>query len=80
MLHLHAEPAAEPPSGEAVRLTDGAQIVIRPVCPDDRDELQVAFAHLGALSRFRRFGARSSISPLASCPSCATWTTTPTRG
>ena len=54
-LHLHGEPAPEPPSGEAVRLADGAQIVIRPVCPDDRDELQVAFAHLGAISRFRRY-------------------------
>lgn len=55
MLQLHHEPPADPPSGEAVRLTDGSQIVIRPVCPDDRDELQVAFAHLGALSRFRRY-------------------------
>lgn len=52
-LHPHDEPA--PPSGEAVRLADGAQIVIRPVSPDDRDELRVAFAHLGALSRFRRY-------------------------
>jgi RimJ/RimL family protein N-acetyltransferase len=54
-LHLHGEPAPEPPSGETVRLADGAQIVIRPVSTDDRDELRVAFAHLGALSRFRRY-------------------------
>jgi RimJ/RimL family protein N-acetyltransferase len=54
-LHLHGEPAPEPPSGEAVRLADGAQIVIRPVSADDRDELRVAFAHLGAISRFRRY-------------------------
>ena len=38
-----------------MRLADGAQIVIRPVSPDDRDELRVAFAHLGAVSRFRRY-------------------------
>ena len=54
-LHPHDERAPEPPPGEAVRLADGAQIVIRPVSPDDRDELRVAFAHLGALSRFRRY-------------------------
>ena len=54
-LHLHDEAAPEPPSGEAVRLADGAQIVIRPVTPDDRDELRVAFAHLGAISRFRSY-------------------------
>lgn len=38
-----------------MRLADGAPIVIRPVSADDRDELQVAFAHLGAISRFRRY-------------------------
>jgi RimJ/RimL family protein N-acetyltransferase len=54
-LHMHDEPAPAPPSGEAVTLSDGAQIFIRPVCPDDRDELRVGFAHLGALSRFRRY-------------------------
>jgi GNAT superfamily N-acetyltransferase len=54
-LHLHDEPAREPPSGEVVRLADGAQVVIRPVSPDDCDELRVAFAHLGALSRFRTY-------------------------
>jgi RimJ/RimL family protein N-acetyltransferase len=54
-LDLHEEAEPEPPAGEAVRLADGAQIVIRPVSPDDRDELQVAFAHLGALTRFRIF-------------------------
>jgi GNAT superfamily N-acetyltransferase len=54
-LHLHGEPPPEPSSGEAVRLPDGAQIVIRPVSPDDRVKVRVGFAHLSALSRFQQY-------------------------
>jgi RimJ/RimL family protein N-acetyltransferase len=44
--------------GERVTLADGAQIVIRPIEPEDVDELSAGFERLGALSRFRRFGQR----------------------
>jgi GNAT superfamily N-acetyltransferase len=44
--------------GERVTLADGAQVVIRPIEPDDLSELASGFAHLGALSRFRLFGER----------------------
>jgi GNAT superfamily N-acetyltransferase len=39
--------------GEHVRLPDGAEILIRPVEPDDDAALRSAFEHLGAVSRFR---------------------------
>jgi RimJ/RimL family protein N-acetyltransferase len=56
-LHFHAHRgAAPPPSGEGVLLPDGAQIVIRPIEPADRDELAAGFEHLSAMSRMRRFG------------------------
>jgi GNAT superfamily N-acetyltransferase len=38
-----------------VRLRDGAAILIRPVAPEDADQLRAGFAHLGAVSRYRRF-------------------------
>jgi GNAT superfamily N-acetyltransferase len=44
--------------GEHVTLADGAQIVIRPVEPEDARELAASFDRLGALSRFRLLGAR----------------------
>jgi RimJ/RimL family protein N-acetyltransferase len=44
--------------GERVRLADGAEIVIRPIEPEDMHDLAVGFRRLGALSRFRRFGGR----------------------
>jgi GNAT superfamily N-acetyltransferase len=44
--------------GERVTLGDGAQIVIRPIEPDDVVDLAAGFERLGALSRFRLFGAR----------------------
>jgi GNAT superfamily N-acetyltransferase len=44
--------------GERVALADGAQIVIRPVEPEDAADLAAAFERLGALSRFRLFGER----------------------
>src|SRR5689334_14154167 len=44
--------------GERVALADGAEIVIRPIEPEDRDELAIGFGGLGSLSRFRRFRQR----------------------
>jgi GNAT superfamily N-acetyltransferase len=44
--------------GERVKLADGAEIVIRPIEPEDLSELAVGFGGLGALSRFRRFRQR----------------------
>jgi GNAT superfamily N-acetyltransferase len=42
--------------GERVTLADGAQIVIRPIEPEDVADLAAGFERLGALSRFRLFG------------------------
>ena len=44
--------------GERVKLADGAEIVIRPIEPEDLNELAIGFGGLGALSRFRRFRQR----------------------
>jgi GNAT superfamily N-acetyltransferase len=44
--------------GERVTLADGAQIVVRPIEPDDLGELAAGFRRLGAVSRFRLFGER----------------------
>jgi GNAT superfamily N-acetyltransferase len=44
--------------GERVTLSDGSPIVIRPIEPADVGDLAAGFEHLGALSRFRRFGQR----------------------
>jgi RimJ/RimL family protein N-acetyltransferase len=44
--------------GERVTLADGAQIVVRPIEPEDLEELAAGFARLGAVSRFRRFRER----------------------
>jgi GNAT superfamily N-acetyltransferase len=44
--------------GERVALADGAQIVIRPIEPEDVADLAAGFERLGALSRFRLFGER----------------------
>jgi GNAT superfamily N-acetyltransferase len=44
--------------GERVKLADGAEIVIRPIEPEDLNELARGFGGLGALSRFRRFRQR----------------------
>jgi RimJ/RimL family protein N-acetyltransferase len=49
--HDHAPRAR----GEPLRLRDGARIVIRQVEPGDAAELKAGFAHLGAVSRYRRF-------------------------
>jgi GNAT superfamily N-acetyltransferase len=45
-------------SGERVALADGAQIVVRPIGPEDIDDLVIGFERLGALSRYRLFGER----------------------
>ena len=52
---LHDEHRAPRPHGEVVRLRDGARIVIRPVEPDDAEQLNAGFERLGAVSRYRRF-------------------------
>jgi RimJ/RimL family protein N-acetyltransferase len=54
-LELHAHHARTPPSGERVRLADGAEIVIRSAEPGDRHALDVGFARLSATSRLRQF-------------------------
>jgi GNAT superfamily N-acetyltransferase len=41
--------------GERVTLADGAQILIRPIEPEDMHDVAVGFERLGALSRFRLF-------------------------
>ena len=52
---------ADPPpprlAGERMRLRDGAEILIRPIEPDDAPRLQLDLEHLSALSRYRRFRA-----------------------
>ena len=53
-LYAHHE-SAPALHGERVGLRDGAEIVIRPIEPDDMHALAIGFEHLGALSRFRRF-------------------------
>lgn len=42
-------------AGRRVRLTDGAEILIRPIVPDDKELLQASFDGLSEESRFRRF-------------------------
>jgi RimJ/RimL family protein N-acetyltransferase len=52
---LHEDHPAPRPHGERVPLRGGASIVIRPVEPEDADQLKVGFEHLSAVSRYRRF-------------------------
>ena len=54
-LQAQAPPRHSRRAGEWVRLRDGAEILIRPIEPQDADELRAAFDRLGAVSRFRRF-------------------------
>ncbi len=54
----HDEHTAPRPRGERVRLRDGAEILIRPVEPDDAALLKTGFEHLSEVSRYRRFLAR----------------------
>ncbi|MEA2283671.1 MAG: hypothetical protein QOK21_4278, partial [Solirubrobacteraceae bacterium] len=39
----------------ALTLRDGSRIVIRPIEPDDRDDLREGFERLSPESRYRRF-------------------------
>jgi GNAT superfamily N-acetyltransferase len=58
---LERDVPREPPHelrGERVKLSDGAEIVVRPIEPEDLHELSLGFGRLGALSRFRRFRQR----------------------
>ena len=41
-----------------MKLADAAEIVIRPIEPEDLNELAIGFGGLGSLSRFRRFRQR----------------------
>lgn len=41
--------------GERVRLRDGAEVIVRPVRPDDRELFVAGFERLGEESRYRRF-------------------------
>jgi GNAT superfamily N-acetyltransferase len=57
--HQHVPREAGPAlRGERATLADGAQIVIRPIEPEDVGELAAGLERLGALSRFRLFGGR----------------------
>jgi GNAT superfamily N-acetyltransferase len=50
--------------GEPVRLADGAQIVIRPIEPEDAGELRRGLRRLSALTAYRRFRAHiTTVSP-----------------
>jgi GNAT superfamily N-acetyltransferase len=54
-LRSRRDQAAPRLHGERVRLRDGAEIIIRPVEPDDAPQLKAAFESLSAVSRYRRF-------------------------
>jgi len=51
----HEEPASARVYGEPIELADGAQIVIRPIEPEDAGELRRGLRRLSALTAFRRF-------------------------
>jgi nucleotide-binding universal stress UspA family protein/RimJ/RimL family protein N-acetyltransferase len=47
-----------------VTLSDGSRVLIRPIAPEDRDELAAGFERLSPESRYRRFfGAMARLSP-----------------
>ncbi len=50
---MSAEPS--PPSEVQTTLRDGTPVVLRPVVPDDRDEMQWGVRNLSPTSRYRRF-------------------------
>lgn len=41
--------------GQAIRLRDGSEVILRPLAPDDRDGIRRAFDRLSPESRYRRF-------------------------
>jgi GNAT superfamily N-acetyltransferase len=55
LLQRHRDSALPMPHGERVRLRDGAEILIRPIEPQDAGQLRAGFERLGAVSRYRRF-------------------------
>jgi len=55
--HRGHESPPPPMHGEHVVLRDGAQILIRPIEPDDALPLEAGLEHLSAMSRYRRFRA-----------------------
>lgn len=55
-LKLHVDHESHPrPRGEPVQLSNGSTILVRPIEPEDRHELELGFRHIGALSRYERF-------------------------
>jgi nucleotide-binding universal stress UspA family protein/GNAT superfamily N-acetyltransferase len=51
-------------TAEELTLADGARIAIRPIAPEDRDELAAGFERLSPESRYRRFfGPMKELSP-----------------
>jgi RimJ/RimL family protein N-acetyltransferase len=54
-LHKPTKHPTAAPGGEHVSLPDGAEIVIRPVEPQDAPLLEIGLEHLSAMSRYRRF-------------------------
>ena len=57
---LGPRPPAAPTAsvhGESIALTDGTEVLIRPIEPGDASGLQDELKHLSAVSRFRRFRA-----------------------
>ena len=57
MSFTHQERESARVYGEPVRLSDGAQIVIRPIEPEDAGELRRGLRRLSALTAYRRFRA-----------------------
>lgn len=55
LLQGHRDSPLPRPHGERVRLRDGAEILIRPIEPEDASQLRAGFERLGAVSRYRRF-------------------------
>ncbi len=53
----HPESPAPPMHGESVVVRDAAQILIRPIEPDDAPPLEAGLERLSAMSRYRRFRA-----------------------
>jgi GNAT superfamily N-acetyltransferase len=53
--HPDHEDTKPSPRGEPVVLADSAEVLIRPIEPSDAQQLEAAFDHLGAVSRYRRF-------------------------
>jgi GNAT superfamily N-acetyltransferase len=48
-------PRAGPPPAREVILGDGAPILVRPILPQDKDQLREGFTRLSQRSRYRRF-------------------------